>query len=135
MDHIVIPSISLPDTVDLPRPTLDIPTAIIPSYRPLAVPPSDLRAPPGVKQEVNKEIKTEPPKPPQIDIPILDIPVPAPSPEVLITAVTTAVAAVATTTLAQPLFDVIKKKAQKFLQGKVDKWKQQRKKKKDSLEN
>ena len=135
MDHIVIPSISLPDTVDLPRPTLDIPTAIIPSYRPLAVPPSDLRAPPGVKQEVNKEIKTEPPKPPQIDIPILDIPVPVPSPEVLITAVTTAVAAVATTTLAQPLFDVIKKKAQKFLQGKVDKWKQQRKKKKDSLEN
>ena len=131
MDHIVIPSISLPDTVDLPRPTLDIPTAIIPSYRPLAVPPSDLRAPPGVKQKVNKEIKTEPPKPPQIDIPILDIPVPVPSPEVLITAVTT----VATTTLAQPLFDVIKKKAQKFLQGKVDKWKQQRKKKKDSLEN
>ena len=99
------------------------------------MPPSDLRAPPGVKQEVNKEIKTEPPKPPQIDIPILDIPVPVPSPEVLITAVTTAVAAVATTTLAQPLFDVIKKKAQKFLQGKVDKWKQQRKKKKDSLEN
>jgi len=130
-----LPSISLPNSVDLPRPKLSIPTADIPSYKPLAVPPSDLRAPPGVKQKTNKEIKTEPPKPPQIDIPILDIPVPVPSPEVLVTAVTTAVAAVATTTLAQPLFDTIKKKVQKFLQGKINKWKQKRQKKKDSSES
>jgi len=134
-EPIQLPSISFPNTVDLPRPTLSIPTADIPSYKPLAVPPSDLRAPPGVKQKANKEIKTEPPKPPQIDIPILDIPVPVPSPEVLVTAVTTAVAAVATTTLAQPLFDTIKKKVQKFLQGKINKWKEKRKKKKESLES
>ena len=134
-EPIKLPSISLPNTVDLPRPTLSIPTADIPSYKPLVVPPSDLRAPPVVKQKTNKEIKTEPPKPPQIDIPILDIPVPVPSPEVLVTAVTTAVAAVATTTLAQPLFDTIKKKVQKFLQGKINKWKQKREKKKDSSAN
>ena len=86
-------------------------------------------------ERLNKEIKTQPPKPPQIDIPILDIPVPVPTPEVLVTAVTTAVAAVATTTLAQPLFDTIKKKVQKFLQGKINKWKQKREKKKDSSAN
>ena len=135
-EPIQLPSISLPNTVVLPRPTLSIPTAEIPSYRPLAVPPSNLRAPPGVKKKTKEEIKTTPPPQPKIDIPILDIPLPVPSPEVLVTAVTTAVAAVATTTLAQPLFDSIKKKSQKFLQGKINKWKQkQQKNPKVSLEN
>jgi len=135
-DPIELPSIRLPEVVVLPRPTFDLPTAEIPSYRPLPVPPSDLRAPPGVKQEAKEEIETTPPPQPKIDIPILDIPLPVPSPEVLVTAVTTAVAAVATTTLAQPLFDSIKKKSQKFLQGKIDKWKlKQKKNPKVSLEN
>ena len=35
-------------------------------------------------------------------------------------------AAVATTTLATPFFDQIKKKLQKFIQGKIDKWKEKR---------
>ena len=107
------------------------PTARIPGYKPMVIPPSDLAAPKGVEKETTEE----PPPPPKVQIPVLDIQMPLPTAEVVATATYAAVAAVATTTLATPLFDQIKKKLQKFLQGKIDKWKQQRKKKKDSSEN
>jgi len=116
-EPVQLPSIRLPDIVDLPRPTLTIPTAEIPSYKPLVVPPSDLRSPKGVKQ------KAEQKEPPSLKIPVLDIPIPVPTTEVVMTATYAAVSAVAVTTLAQPLFDQIKKKLQKFLQKKIDKWK------------
>ena len=106
------------------------PTARIPGYVPMVIPPSDLEAPEGVEAET-----TEEPVAPQVQIPVLDIKMPLPTTEVVATATYAAVAAVATTTLATPLFDQIKKKLQKFLQGKIDKWKQKRKKKKDSSEN
>jgi hypothetical protein len=51
------------------------------------------------------------------------------------TATYAAVSAVAVTTLAQPFFDQIKKKLTKFLQAKVNKWKENRKKKKESSES
>ena len=127
-EPVKLPFIRLPDTVDLPRPTLDIPTADIPSYKPLRVPPSDLRSPEGVKKTT-----TEKKEPPSLTIPVLDIPIPLPTTEVVMTATYAAVSAVAVTTLAQPFFDQIKKKLTKFLQGKVNKWKENRKKKKDSL--
>ena len=108
------------------------PTARIPGYKPMVIPPSDLEAPEGVEKETTEE----PPPPPKVQLPVLDIQMPLPTAEVVATATYAAVAAVATTTLATPLFDQIKKKLQKFLQGKIDKWKQQRKKKKkDSSEN
>ena len=107
------------------------PTARIPGYKPMVIPPSDLEAPKGVEKETTEE----PPPPPKVQIPVLDIQMPLPTAEVVATATYAAVAAVATTTLATPLFDQIKKKLQKFLQGKIDKRKQQRKKKKDSSEN
>ena len=107
------------------------PTARIPGYKPMVIPPSDLEAPKGVEKETTEE----PPPPPKVQLPVLDIQMPLPTAEVVATATYAAVAAVATTTLATPLFDQIKKKLQKFLQGKIDKWKQQRKKKKDSSEN
>ena len=107
------------------------PTARIPGYKPMVIPPSDLEAPKGVEKETTEE----PPPPPKVQIPVLDIQMPLPTAEVVATDTYAAVAAVATTTLATPLFDQIKKKLQKFLQGKIDKWKQQRKKKKDSSEN
>ena len=107
------------------------PTARIPGYKPIVIPPSDLEAPKGVEKETTEE----PPPPPKVQIPVLDIQMPLPTAEVVATATYAAVAAVATTTLATPFFDQIKKKLQKFLQGKIDKWKQQRKKKKDSSEN
>ena len=126
--------------VNLPKvpkalPTMEIefkpPTARIPGYTPMVIPPSDLEAPEGVEKETTEE----PPPPPKVQLPVLDIQMPLPTAEVVATATYAAVAAVATTTLATPLFDQIKKKLQKFLQGKIDKWKQQRKKKKDSSEN
>ena len=106
------------------------PTARIPGYKPMVIPPSDLEAPEGVKEEA-----TEEPVAPSLKIPVLDIKMPIPEAAVVITAVTTAVVAVATTTVTQSLFEPIKKKVQKQLQSKIDKWKQKRKKKKDSSES
>ena len=109
-------------------PTMEIefkpPTARIPSYTPMVIPPSDLEAPEGVEAET-----TEEPVAPQVQIPVLDIKMPLPTAEVVATATYAAVAAVATTTLATPFFDQIKKKLQKFIQGKIDKWKEKKKKK------
>ena len=108
------------------------PSARIPGYTPMVIPPSDLEAPKGVEKETTEE----PPTAPSVQLPVLDIQMPLPTAEVVATATYAAVAAVATTTLATPLFDQIKKKLQKFLQGKIDKWKQKSKKnQKDSLEN
>jgi len=106
------------------------PTARIPGYKPMVIPPSDLEAPEGVEAEA-----TEEPAAPKMQIPVLDIQMPLPTAEVVATATYAAVAAVATTTLATPFFEQIKKKLQKFIQGKIDKWKQSKKNKKDSLVN
>jgi len=83
---------------------------------------------------VEKET-TEEPQVPSLNIPVLDIQMPVPETAVVVTAVTTAVVAVATTTITQSLFEPIKKKVQKQLQAKVNKWKENRKKKKDSSES
>ena len=108
------------------------PEAKIPGYIPMVIPPSNLEAPEGVEEETKEET---PPPPPKMQIPVLDIQMPLPTAEVVATATYAAVAAVATTTLATPFFDQIKKKLQKFIQGKIDKWKQSKKNKKDSLVN
>tara|TARA_Y100000592_G_scaffold41973_1_gene66713 strand:+ start:166 stop:540 length:375 start_codon:yes stop_codon:yes gene_type:complete len=120
-----IPSISIPSIDQIQTISIPLPTADVPSYKPLIIPPSDLRRPEGTQ---SAETKKEQPEQRKLDIPIIDVQMPVPSPEVMVTAVTTAVAAVATTTLAQPFFDLIKKRVQKFLQGKIDKWKKKRKK-------
>ena len=120
-----IPSISIPNIDQIQTISIPLPTADVPSYKPLIVPPSDLRRPEGTQ---STETKKEQPEQRKLDIPIIDVQMPVPSPEIMVTAVTTAVAAVATTTLAQPFFDLIKKRVQKFLQGKIDKWKKKRKK-------
>ena len=106
------------------------PTARIPGYTPMVIPPSDLEAPEGVEKETTEET----PAAPSVQLPVLDIQMPLPTAEVVATATYAAVAAVATTTLATPFFDQIKKKLQKFIQGKIDKWKEN-KKKKESSEN
>ena len=94
----------------------------------MVVPPSDLQAPKGVEAEKTEEQPAQP----SLKLPVIDIQLPLPTAEVVMTATYAAVAAVATTTLATPFFDQIKKKLTKFLQGKVNKWKETRKKKKDS---
>ncbi len=132
---IPIPRPTLPTPLDLPRIPLKQPSALVPSYKPMVVVPADLEAPEETKTK-EEEQKTEQPAPPSLRIPVLDIQMPLLTAEVVTTATYAAVAAVATTTLATPLFDQIKKKLHKVLQGKIDKRKQNRKKKKkDSSES
>jgi len=129
---IKIPRADLPKALDIPQMYFKPPTADVPAYKPIFLPPSDLEAPPETKTD---EVQ-EQPEPPKLQIPILDIQMPVPETAVVVTAVTTAVIAVTTTTLTQSLFEPIKKKVQKQLQKKVDKWKEKRKKKrKDSSES
>ena len=89
----------------------------------MVIPPADLEAP----EDVEAEKTTEQPEPPSIKIPVIDIQMPIPETAVVVTAVTTAVVAVATTSITSTLFEPIKKKVQKFLQGKIDAWKKKRK--------
>ena len=126
------PTPTLPKPLDLPRVYLKEPKALVPSYKPMVVPPADLEAP----EEVKEEKTTEEPEPPTLKIPVIDIKMPIPETAVVVTAVTTAVIAVTTTTVTQSLFEPIKKKVQKQLQAKVNKWKENRKKKrKESSES
>ena len=130
-----IPTLIIPKAPPIPNPPtipLKVPSAHIPSFPPIVVPPSDLEAPPGVKAEPKEETPAEPPK---LTIPVIDIQLPLPTAEIVATATYAAVTAVAATTLATPFFDTIKKNIQKQLQAKVNKWKENRKKKKDSLKN
>jgi hypothetical protein len=128
---IKLPTPNLPKALDIPQLYLRQPTADVPAYKPMIVPPSDLEPP----EEVEEEKTTEEPVQPTLKIPVLDIKMPIPETAVVVTAVTTAVIAVATTTVTQSLFEPIKKKVQKQLQAKVNKWKENQKKKKDSSKN
>ena len=124
----------------MPRIPLKQPTAEMPTFPPIVIPPQNLEAPKGVELEEvpeeseDTETQTEQPT---LRVPVVKIDLPLPSAEVVATATYAAVAAVATTTLATPFFNKIKKQVQKFLQKKVDKWKEnrQKKKKKDSSES
>ena len=118
-----IPSIYIPTVEKIQTISIPLPTADVPSYVPLVVPPSDLREPEGT-QPATKETTEQPA--PSINIPMVDINVPLPTTEVVVAASYAAVSAVAVTTFAQPFFDTIKKKLQKFIQGKVDKWKKKK---------
>ena len=122
---IVLPPVQQIDTVEIPLPRADVPY-----YIPMVVPPSDLRDPEGAKPVETKEV----PPAPRLNLPPLP-PIPIPSTEVLVTAAAAAVTAVAATTLTQPIIEQIKKRLQKFLQGKINKWKENRQKKKDSLQS
>ena len=126
-----IPSANLPKALDIPQLYFRPPTADVPAYKPMIVPPADLERP----EETEAEETTEEPVAPTLKIPVLDIKMPIPETAVVVTAVTTAVVAVATTSVTQTLFEPIKKKVQKQLQAKVNKWKENQKKKKDSLKN
>ncbi len=101
------PALTLPEAPVMPAPVLEVPRAQLPSYKPLVVPPSDLRPPPGIKGE--NEDKS-PDKAPQakevqmIDVPFMDVEVPMPSTEIMTAAATTAVISVAATLTATSVF-------------------------------
>ena len=123
MQQVPLPKVPEIETISIPLPTADVPY-----YTPMVVPPSDLR---DQKDEPVKTVE-ETPEPPTLKIPFIKQPIPQPSTEVIVTAVTTAVTAVAATTLTQPIIESIRKKVQKFLQDKIAKWRKNRKNKKDS---
>ena len=124
-----IPTIVLPDIQKIETVEIPIPTADVPYYKPMVVPPSDLR---DQEEEPVKTVEEKPPEPPTLKIPFIKQPVPRPSTEVVVVAATTAVTAVAATTLTQPLIEWIRKKVQKFLQDKITKWRKNLTNKKDS---
>ena len=104
-----LPPLRLPEAPTMPVPTLEIPTPQIPSYRPLVAPPSDLRAPPGVKGGVNADPPPKPNSPPppgmrRITIPYINQDIPIPSSDIVITAGTTATVSVAATLTATAVF-------------------------------
>ena len=129
--EINLPKANLPKALDIPQIYFRPPTADVPAYKPMIVPPADLERPEATEAEET----TEEPEPPSLKIPVIDIKMPIPETAVVVTAVTTAVIAVTTTTVTQSLFEPIKKKVQKQLQAKVNKWKENQKKKKDSSKN
>ena len=132
MPAIQVPVPNIPNPPNTPRMTLKVPVSRVPSYKPLVIPPSDLEAPEGVQAEEPEKEATAAPEVRKLDIPIINIEMPVPSPEVLVTAVTTAVIAVANTTVAQTFFEPIQKHVKKQLQKKVDAWKKKRKEKTSS---
>mgnify|MGYP001421616795 CR=1 FL=1 len=117
------PYLELPAAPNLPGPIVDLPRADLPSYKPLVVPPSTLRPPPGIKgldsnDEPPKDTKPEakpvtpvtpvtpyvPPEAQIIGIPFTDIEVPMPTTTIMTTAATTAFISVAATLIGQSLF-------------------------------
>ncbi len=124
LPSIIVPDIKKIETVEIP-----IPTADVPYYKPMVVPPSDLR---DQEDEPVETVEEKPPEPPTLKIPFIKQPVPQPSTEVVVVAATTAVTAVAATTLTQPIIEWIRKKVQKFLNDKITKWRKNLTNKKDS---
>ena len=123
----------------MPSIPLRQPTAEMPVFPTVVIPPQNLTAPKGVEleeiPEETEDAETATTEQPTLRIPVVKIDLPLPSAAVVTTATYAAVAAVATTTLATPLFDKLKKQIQKFLQKKVDKWKENHQKKKESSES
>ena len=93
---IIIPQIQTIETISIPLPTADVP-----SYIPMVVPPSDLEAPEGVQAEAKDEPEQGLRK---VDIPFTDFKMPVPENEILVTAGTTAVVSVAATLTATAAF-------------------------------
>ena len=95
-----IPRISIPRIEKIETISIPLPTADVPSYPIMVVPPNNLRPPDGVKGE-SKETDTGIRK---LDIPILDFKIPVPENAILITAGSTAVVSVAATLTATAIF-------------------------------
>ena len=96
LPNIEIPAISEIETISIPLPTADVPF-----YAPLVIPPSDLEAPEGVEAEASEEADTGLRR---VDIPFTDFKLPVPENEILVTAGTTAVVSVAATLTATAAF-------------------------------
>ena len=97
-----IPKLILPPPQKIETISIPLPTADVPSYIPMVVPPSDLEAPEGVQAEASDEPEATGIR--KVDIPFTDIKMPVPENEILVTAGTTAVVSVAATLTATAAF-------------------------------
>ena len=97
-----IPTLLLPPFQKIETISIPLPTADVPSYIPMVVPPSDLEAPEGVQAEANDEPEATGIR--KVDIPFTDFKMPVPENEILVTAGTTAVVSVAATLTATAAF-------------------------------
>ena len=101
-----IPTIELPPVETIETISIPLPTADVPSYIPLVVPPSDLQAeeePEGTASEKEPES----PGMRKVDIPFINKQMPVPETEILVTATTTAVVSVAATLTATAAFKYV----------------------------
>ena len=105
------PSINLPPQIlpqvpPLPRPNLDAPKAVLPSFKPMLVPAGDLRTLAGTKSEEEEENegKPQPKEVKRVEIPFTNYNMPVPEEEIMVTAATTAAISVAATLTATSLF-------------------------------
>tara|TARA_R100000231_G_scaffold133875_1_gene107036 strand:- start:216 stop:596 length:381 start_codon:yes stop_codon:yes gene_type:complete len=101
MSGVNIPTIKIPPVETIETISIPLPTADVPFYAPLVIPPSDLEAPEGVEAEASEEPETGLRK---VDIPFTDFKMPVPENEILVTAGTTAVVSVAATLTATAAF-------------------------------
>ena len=96
-----IPIIQIPTPSKIETISIPLPTADVPFYAPLVVPPSNLEAPEGVEAEASEEPETGIRR---VDIPFTNFKMPVPENEILVTAGTTAVVSVAATLTATAAF-------------------------------
>ena len=101
-----IPIINIPPVQKIKTIEIPLPTADVPYYVPMVVPPSDLQAeeePEGTASEKEPES----PGMRKVDIPFTDKQMPVPETEILVTATTTAVVSVAATLTATAAFKYV----------------------------
>ena len=103
-----IPTIEIPPIKKIETISIPLPTADVPFYTPLVVPPSDLQAEEEITaEESGEEKETKKPEQPgmvKFDIPFTNKQIPVPETEILVTATTTAVVSVAATLTATAAF-------------------------------
>ena len=108
--QMVIPTIEIPSLKKIETIEIRLPTADVPFYTPMVVPPSDLQAEEQIEGETSEETDKPEVKQPgikQIDIPFTDKQMPVPETEILVTATTTAVVSVAATLTATAAFKYV----------------------------
>tara|TARA_R100001530_G_scaffold43223_1_gene32900 strand:+ start:2317 stop:2745 length:429 start_codon:yes stop_codon:yes gene_type:complete len=98
-----LPPQMLPNIPPLPRPNLDSPKAILPTFKPMLVPSGALRGPTG-KEEDEEDNEPAPAEVQRVNVPFTDITIPVPQEEIMVTAATTAFISVAATLTATSLF-------------------------------
>ena len=122
-----LPPQLLPQVPPLPRPNLDAPKAVLPSFKPMLVPSGALRGPTGTEED-EEDNEATPAEVQRVNVPFTDITVPVPQEEIMVTAATTAFISVAATLTAtslfkhcvkvfKPLFMQLAKRIQKKLNG------------------